>query len=282
MKSADFIKQFIDTLGDVKNWEHNGVVVELPFPTGKCVCGHQIKFEYYIVNKITKQKEKLGSECINHFKDYNIELYESLIKSKEEFKERKKKEKLQPIIEDISELQKKYNMYAKIISEYKEQKRFVCKEFYSFWTSIQNPKTYKTLSGQKRYLSNLINSVKELVQELDCEKLISDHNRRKNIQSMIKSEMTKDPKFSNIMDQEKINMYKPFDEIEAFFERYYNGEIQKKKMYKIQVFGNGTYAIKEQLKQLGYKWDYGAWIKITDNPNEKIPDGKYQFFYDEI
>lgn len=282
MKSAEFIKQFIDTLGDVKNWEHNGVVVELPFPIGKCVCGHQIKFEYHIVNKITKQKETLGSECINHFKDYNLELYESLIKSKDDFKERKKKEKLQPIVEDIEKLKETYDEYSKIISEYKQQKGFIGKELFNFWLSINNHKEYKTLGGKKRYLSGLIDSVKELIQELDCKKLIRDYDRRKNIRTMIENEMAKDGKFFHIMNQEKISVNNSFDEIEEFFERYYRGEIQKKKQYLIQVFGKGTYKIKEQLKQLGYKWSGDAWIKTTDIPDEKIPEGDYQFFYTEI
>ena len=281
-KQAEFISRFINNLGDVKNWEHNGEVVELQTVSGTCVCGHPIKFLYYIEEKNTHRKEALGSECINNFKDYNLELYESLIKSKDDFKERKKKEKLQPIVEDIEKLKETYDEYSKIISEYKQQKGFISKELFNFWLSINNHKEYKTLGGKKRYLSGLIDSVKELIQELDCKKLIRDYDRRKNIQTMIKNEMAKDGKFFHIMNQEKISVNNSFDEIEEFFERYYRGEIQKKKQYLIQVFGKGTYKIKEQLKQLGYKWSGDAWIKTTDIPDEKIPEGDYQFFYTEI
>ena len=90
MNSADFVKRFIDELGDVHNWYHNGVVNELPYACGLCVCGHQIKFEYYIVNRTNNEKRTLGSECIEHFKDYDIDLYNSLISSKKNFKTKEK------------------------------------------------------------------------------------------------------------------------------------------------------------------------------------------------
>ena len=152
-KQAEFISRFINNLGDVKNWEHNGEVVELQTVSGTCVCGHPIKFLYYIEEKNTHRKETLGSECINNFKDYNLELYESLIKSKDDFKERKKKEKDEKLEKEIAIL---YSILETKVMTIKSLNMFYPPNIYNISMRKFGVSNLKTLSGKKRKLEKLI------------------------------------------------------------------------------------------------------------------------------
>lgn len=99
---AIFIKRFIDTLGDVRYWEHTGEIIELPYPTGHCVCGHAIKFLFPIVKKNAPMGSiyYIGSECIKHFKNYSPELYESLMATIER-EDAKAKAEREQILNDL-------------------------------------------------------------------------------------------------------------------------------------------------------------------------------------
>jgi hypothetical protein len=99
---AAFIKSFIDKLGDVKNWNHTGNVIDLKKPTGFCICGHAIRYMYEL-----KNNEKLayvGSECINHFQDYSPELFDSLNKTIEKMKDEEKRAKELLLNEEIQKI----------------------------------------------------------------------------------------------------------------------------------------------------------------------------------
>lgn len=90
MSKLDIVGAFIARLGDPTKFYYTGQVIELPFPTGMCVCGHQIKYEYMISDG--NQTVAVGSECINHFREYNQKLYEELMKAKAGFDEKKKED----------------------------------------------------------------------------------------------------------------------------------------------------------------------------------------------
>lgn len=274
MKSAEFIKQFIDTLGDVKNWEHNGVVVELPFPSGQCVCGHPIKFEYYIVNKITKQKEKLGSECINHFKDYNLELYEALIASKTNFKEKKKKEKLQPVIEELSVLKEELTKYIKAIVEYRTQvgfSTFIDRELWGFWFDTNKLKEYKTVNGEKKYIASLIEQGKYVFEKfnLDIDDLLLKANKREKVKMLFKNEAEKNNDFIKLANQNDVFEESPIEKIEQFLSDYKEGKLTYKTRFRIDVLGK-TYPIKDTLKSQGFSWNGEAWYKYSYDENEPV------------
>ena len=113
---AAFIKIFIDKLGDVKNWEHNGIVLDLMRPSGSCICGHAIQYCYEITNG--KKIERVGSECINHFKDYSPSLYESLTKTVERLKDEEKKAKELFLNEEVQKIMIPYIEKVKSVREW--------------------------------------------------------------------------------------------------------------------------------------------------------------------
>ncbi len=174
---ARIVKDFIDTLGNVKDWSFSHVV-ELDFPVGACVCGHPIKFEYYIANSKTGREVTVGSECIGHFKEYTPELYASLTSGKEKFEtERKAKIKMEkdaPLILELADLSKEYlDLKTKLNDLYEKAggKKGV-KVQYELWyavnmKNIQKVVTYKTLTGQKNYMIKQLASLKSLIENID-------------------------------------------------------------------------------------------------------------------
>jgi hypothetical protein len=57
----------------IKNWEDaksEWFVKECYLDADNCTCGHDILNVFIIENKITKASLKVGSSCINHFKDF--------------------------------------------------------------------------------------------------------------------------------------------------------------------------------------------------------------------
>ena len=264
MNSADFVKRFIDELGDVKDWYHNGVVNELPFACGLCVCGHQIKFEYYIVNRKTNEKRTLGSECIEHFKDYNIELYESLISSKKSFKEKKKAEKLAPIVEEYESLKKEYSDLKKAVDEYKIQKGRIERDLFMFSITNDRSSGYKTIKGKKNHIESLVEQGRHAVKEnnLDVKKYLIDANKRSEIFKRIETEREKNPDFTRIINQEVSSLNPSLEEYYSFFEKYDNEVIEKKDYYRIEIHGK-SYPIKDSLKQQGFHWNGECWALYT-------------------
>jgi len=118
---ADFIHTFIEKLGDVANWNHSGVVVDSgKGSTEKCVCGHPIRYLYKIDGPEGKVAQ-VGSECINHFKDYNESLYNALISTVERLKEDEKKAKELLILEEVEVIRLPYeDKVKKVFNWYRE------------------------------------------------------------------------------------------------------------------------------------------------------------------
>ncbi len=247
-KQAEFIKRFIDDLGNVKNWEHKGEVVELPTVSGTCVCGHPIKFLYYIEEKNTHRKETLGSECINNFKDYNLELYESLIKSKDDFKERKKKEKDEKLEKEIAIL---YAILETKVMTIKSLNMFYPPNIYNISMRKFGVSNLKTLSGKKRKLERLIEeadffleSEKERVELAKVRKTIKERIEKDS--KMRKAWATKD---KNLSDSD-------------FLKAWDAGQIKVDKVFEYDILGK-TYAIKEDLKANGFSWNGSNWTLMS-------------------
>lgn len=115
-----FIKTFVDKLGDVKNWEHTGNVIDYgKGSTNQCICRHPIRYGYEITDK--KRLEYIGSECINHFKDYSPELYNSLIGTFNRLKEEEKKAKELLLNEEVQKIMIPYIEKVNKVYEYKRK-----------------------------------------------------------------------------------------------------------------------------------------------------------------
>lgn len=249
-KQAEFIKRFIDNLGDVKNWEHKGEVVELQTVSGTCVCGHPIKFLYYIEEKNTHRKEALGSECINNFKDYNPEMYEALMSSQKAYKENKKKEKDEKLEKEIAILY--LTLETKVIT-IKSLNMFYPPNIYNISMRKFGIESLKTLSGKKRKLEKLIEEAdvfleeeKERVESVKIRKIIEE--RAEKDLKMKKAWLTKDVSFSN----------------SDFLKAWDAGQIKVDKVYEYDIFGK-TYAIKEELKAKGFKWNGSNWTIMSNS-----------------
>lgn len=110
---AEFIKTFIDKLGNVDNWNHSGIVIDNgKGSSAKCVCGHRIRF-LFILEGPEGKTAQVGSECINHFKDYNETLYNSLISTVARIKEEEKKAKELLLLEEVKAVKDTYEEKVK-------------------------------------------------------------------------------------------------------------------------------------------------------------------------
>lgn len=168
-KKASFIKTFIDKLGDVVNWEHKGEVIDSGVKSKeKCVCGHSIRYCFILENN--GKKAQVGSECINHFKDYNISLYNSLIASIERIKNEEKEMKEMLLKKEVTVLIEEYeNKFFKIAGWYKENYPGWCNE-YGIWYFVSHLyrkpiKNYKRIGSVVSWYKKSLESVNNFMKE---------------------------------------------------------------------------------------------------------------------
>lgn len=173
-KSYLFVKSFIDELGDPKDWDHFGRVNDLGLPVGSCVCGHQIRYEFFIENKKTHQTKTVGSECINHFKEYNPELFEKLSVSYEKWtakrKEDAKKAKEALENEKVISLKEKFDSYVKLFNDVEEKYRYANKwlekmDYYTIQSLKEIPPVYKRPSSYIKFYENKLSKIEKFIQE---------------------------------------------------------------------------------------------------------------------
>jgi hypothetical protein len=74
---ADFARRFVEKLGDARLWTHDGEVIDLEKPVGKCVCGEMIRFKF-VIKGPGGRREGVGCVCIEHFQSMNTDLYARL------------------------------------------------------------------------------------------------------------------------------------------------------------------------------------------------------------
>lgn len=284
MNSADFVKRFIDELGDVHNWYHNGVVNELPFACGLCVCGHQIKFEYYIVNRINNEKRTLGSECIEHFKDYDIDLYNSLISSKKNFKDKKKQEKEEILKNECVVLEEKYTLNTNALKEYKKLRGFVLQDIYSYLYDASHPRKYKTTTGYYKFLTSMIERGNVLCKMYDIpiKEFADMYAQREFYFNRIRHELDTNKKFFGIME-EYLGSNRSVEGMKEFFDKYDAGMLVPTPTYEIIVTGK-TYPVKESLKSEGFMWSGRDWRKIIKDKEYRplIDTTNIEFTVNEI
>ena len=116
------VEAFINKLGNVENWTHNGIVNDHgPDSRAKCVCGHAIRYGYEITDGV--KTVEIGSECINNFAFYNVALFNALSASlaakKEKDKEDTKKSKAIAQSAELAPIIAIYdNLYSKFCEAY--------------------------------------------------------------------------------------------------------------------------------------------------------------------
>ena len=86
-------ERFLNRLGDPTEWEYTGVVNDLGKPTGTCICGHPIQFEFQIENPRTGEMAHVGSVCVDHFAEISPALYAKLVSAREGLEARIAEEK---------------------------------------------------------------------------------------------------------------------------------------------------------------------------------------------
>lgn len=140
------VESFIMRLGDPAKYHFTGEVIDLRAPMGSCVCGHAIQYEYMISDG--KQKVAVGSECINHFAEYNVGLYNQLVKAREDFiAKRKEEEKAAKAVQEAVELAPYVNAHRKMKESLKElfpnRLPYLPYDLYSNLQYVQKVPTYK-------------------------------------------------------------------------------------------------------------------------------------------
>ena len=87
------VHKFIARLGDPRQWEFTGDVVDGgPKSQAECICGHHIRWIFMIQKEGggAIDRSQVGSECIQHFQDYNPAMYTSMLAAHAELLKRLK------------------------------------------------------------------------------------------------------------------------------------------------------------------------------------------------
>ena len=154
-------KALLDALGNPSLYDFTGDVVDAGKGSiSKCACGHPIRWEYIIEHRITNQRAKVGSTCIEHFQFVNPELYEKLTEAvkvtEEEIKEIKRKAKKAENQEKVQKAKKEYEQLAtEVYNRYQDYRnRGEYAPYELWWAATHNcgncKKTYKTA---RRYIN---------------------------------------------------------------------------------------------------------------------------------
>lgn len=70
-------KRFIEALGNPQAWVYSGDCYDAgPESNQQCVCGHHIRYVFIIAHG--ERTAQVGSECINHFQEFNPSLHADL------------------------------------------------------------------------------------------------------------------------------------------------------------------------------------------------------------
>ena len=209
---------FISRLGDPTKFDYTGEVNDLGKPTGSCVCGHAIQYEYIISDG--KRRASVGSECINHFKEYNPKLYEELMQAHEaRIQKMEKKNKKAREAKEVKELVRQYNeKYERIrdlFAPYPELPFLPKDLFYSFRYYVQeNPKEYKRTSSYIKWYKEHLNGFDDFVAEVEewvsenppPEPLLATEKQVKYLKSLIKKIGGDHPEYSKLTRDEASNM----------------------------------------------------------------------------
>ena len=66
-KLSSWAQRIINELGDPQMWDYHGKHQDLGAPVGECICGHVIRYEFYISHNETGEEKILGSTCIENY-----------------------------------------------------------------------------------------------------------------------------------------------------------------------------------------------------------------------
>lgn len=165
---AVFVARFVEKLGKVEEYDHTGDCLDAGRDSReKCVCGHPIRYCYIIKNRITGKQAQVGSECINHFQDYNVELYNSLIATVARLDEEEKKAKELLLDTEISSVQKAYlEKRESVFAWYREKFPGYCPDYNLWYTLHRNgfcSKPSKVYKSKKTLLNWFVKEEKRLM-----------------------------------------------------------------------------------------------------------------------
>lgn len=157
------VERFIQALGDARDWEFTGDVYDAgPKSFEQCVCGHPIRWVFVIQSTKTGITAKVGSECINHFQDYNPGLFsiltqahENLLaKIKAEKKAQKEAAEKAAQQEVHQEWEARRTQAAEMVKRYRNNtgKQWVPESLYWLEVLSRQDKPYKTVKGRTKWL----------------------------------------------------------------------------------------------------------------------------------
>jgi hypothetical protein len=171
--TAERWERFLNRLGDPTEWEHTGIVNDLGKPTGTCICGHPIQFEFEIQNTRTGEKAHVGSVCVDHFAEISPVLYARLVEARTALEDRIEAEK-----RAAREVAKAAEVEAarieweaaaapgrKMIADCRAEGRRIPSELY--WmarktANFRGPKTYKRACDYIRWYAGATKAVRSL------------------------------------------------------------------------------------------------------------------------
>ena len=159
MGKKEIVEAFISKLGNVDHWDYKGNMYILEKTFEKCVCGCEIKVVFEIENEKTGKKEKVGSTCINHFKNYNDALYKKLVAA--EKKRHADKRKALKAKEDLKN-NEEYKLLQAEIEIYRDKLLKVKETWgtlrlpYGLWSALNSlviecPREYKKTSSYVKW-----------------------------------------------------------------------------------------------------------------------------------
>ncbi len=156
------IEKFMARLGDARQWEYDGVVLDGGKGSrAECVCGHPIRW-IFVIQKIgnPSQTANVGSECINHFAEYNPDLYQRLLAGQVDLAERIKAEKkaLREAAEAAANSEagiawaQARALGKAVVAAVRETRNWVDSETYELQRYLRLDRQFKTVRGRTNWL----------------------------------------------------------------------------------------------------------------------------------
>lgn len=161
-----------------ENWIWNGTIIDLGGVLGSCACGHEIRYQFPLTNKITGRTVIVGCICVENYKLFDShtigqmkekikEVEKEIRRKKAEAKKLVQKEEIEKLISGRKPLLEK--LY-KINDLYNETNAFKPYELYIY--QPVNPEKYTRLSSCVKALKKDIGIINTICK--NCEKEVSE------------------------------------------------------------------------------------------------------------
>ena len=175
------IAKFIVRLGDPRQWEFTGEVLDGGAGSkAECICGHPIRWIFPIQRTNPADSAHVGSECINHFQEYNPDMCQAMHAAHERLLEQQKADKAAiklaqeqaeqlPVYAKYLEVRHLGNLVYKLAKEHFDSRNrgWLDTPSYTLGCAVRQSKALKTVKGQTRWLASQTAFIEKALVEME-------------------------------------------------------------------------------------------------------------------